>query len=162
MRAAGASTATTSSSTATTADLCSFPGIELCKTGTWDASTGATTITRADLASAIAAARSLPDPVLKIGHQDPRFDGEPAVGRIANLRLADRGDTLLGDLVDVPGWLADSVVTAYPQRSIEATFNYQTNGKTYRFVLTGLALLGAQWPAVTDLNSLRKLLEKAS
>ena len=74
--------------------------------------------------------------------------------------MTDRGNTLVGDLVDVPQWLAADMAKHYPQRSIEACANYETNGHTYRFVITGLALLGATWPAVTDLPSLQDLLAK--
>lgn len=130
------------------------------RAGTWDAETGRESITRADLAAAVAAAPQLPDPVIKIGHDDPRFSGDPALGRVTNLRLADRGDTLIGDLVDMPEWLAAAAPTAFPQRSAEGVLNFETNNRSYRFALTGLALLGANWPAVTDLDSLQDLLER--
>lgn len=162
MLAAGGSTATISKSTETTDNgLRSFPGVDLIKAGTWDAHTGTATITRADLAAAVAAAAHLPDPIIKIGHDDPRFTGSPALGRVTNLRLADRGETLVGDLVDMPAWLADSAATAFPQRSIEGITDFSSNGLQFRFVLTGLALLGASWPAVTDLDSLKDLLERS-
>lgn len=74
--------------------------------------------------------------------------------------MAERGTTLIGDLVDVPQWLAADMEKHYPQRSIEAFANYESNGHSYRFVITGLALLGATWPAVTDLPSLQDLLTK--
>ena len=131
------------------------------KVGTWGASTGDVEFTRADLAAAVAAAPHLPDPVIKIGHDDPRFTGGPALVRVTNLRLTDEGNTLVGDLVDMPAWLADAAPTAFPQRSVEATANLETDGRFYRLALTGLALLGASWPAVTDLESLQDLLERA-
>lgn len=136
----------------------SFQGVELAKTGTWSASTGEVTLTKADLASAVAAQHHLPDIPLKFGHADPRFTGDPAVGVVRNLRTIDGGNTLVGDLEDIPAWLGDKLPQAYPQRSIEATANYSSNGKQYRFVLTGLALLGESWPAVTDLPSLKELI----
>lgn len=151
------SSATETTATATS-QLRSFRNVELCKAGTWGASTGRVTITRADLAAAVAASRRLPYPTIKIGHTDPRFDGEPALGRVVNLRLADKGATLVGDLVDIPAWLAAAMPTAFSQRSIEAVKNFTNNAITYRFVITGLALLGADWPAVTDLPSLQKQL----
>lgn len=157
---AGYSTRMTSSSTAITADFCSFPDVDLLKAGTWDASTGRAVFTRADLAAAVASAKILPSPPLKLGHESPLGDGAPALGHVENIRLADAGNTLRGDLVDVPAWLAEIMVTSYPQRSIEATFNFHTNSVTHRFVLTGLALLGASWPAVTDLESLKSLYQR--
>lgn len=132
------------------------------KTGTWEGMTGTITATRADIASIIAAAPALPDPVIKIGHDDPRFSGSPSLGRIVNLRTADQGNTLIGDLVDMPQWLVDAAPKHFAQRSIEAVSNFVSNGNVYRMVLTGLALLGASLPAVTDLDSLQDLLERTA
>lgn len=145
---------------ATTAGKSSFKNVPLAKTGTWQASTGEATLTRADFTSAVAAAPHLPEPVLKLGHVDPRFDGSPAVGVVRNLRTTDGGSTLVGDLEDIPAWLAADLADTYPQRSIEATLNFESDGQQFRFVLTGLALLGGSWPAVTSLESLKQLLEK--
>lgn len=99
----------------------------------------------------------LPFPPLKLGHTDPRFDADPSVGRVKNLRLADAGHTLLGDFVDMPDWVYEMLPDSYPQRSIEATFNLEDNGRTYRMALTAVALLGAQWPAISTLDDLRDL-----
>src|SRR4051812_21485156 len=90
-------------------------------------STGPTTITPEDLRDVVMAANedpSIPNPRLKIGHIDPRFngpefDGEPAFGKATNLRLSENGMTVMADYVGVPGWLADILPTAYPSRSIE-------------------------------------------
>ncbi|WJY80499.1 hypothetical protein CCOY_09585 [Corynebacterium coyleae] len=60
----------------------------------------------------------------------------------------------------MPQWLGADMAKHYPQRSIEARANYESNGHTYRFAITGLALLGTEWPAVTDLPSLKDLLAK--
>lgn len=145
---------------ATTASDCSIADVELARVGTWNAGTGACTITRADLASAVAAAPHLPAIPVRLGHFDPRFSGSPSLGRVVNLRTGEAGDVLLGDLVDLPRWLYDNVSKAYPQRSIEAALDFQHEGRTFRFCLTGLALLGAEWPAVTSLQDIRDLLEK--
>jgi hypothetical protein len=142
------------------ADLRTIRGIELVKVGTWAASTGDWTVTADDLASAIKAhqANVLRKPVVKIGHEDPRFDGGPALGYVDNLRLADRGTTLVGDLVNVPGPIAKLLPHAYPDRSVEALIAYEApDGTTWPLVLTGLALLGAEAPAVESLASLQEL-----
>lgn len=118
------------------------------------------TISRADLASAVLASRVLPHPVIKLGHSDPRFGGEPSLGTVRNLRLDNDGTTLVGDLHNVPAWLADNMTSAYPQRSIEAIGNYSSDTHQFRFAMTALALLGADWPAVTSLDTLQDLLEK--
>lgn len=134
-----------------------FPNVQLCVAGTWPASTGEVTITRADLAAAVAAHKHLPKPRLKIGHTSPLGDGAPAFGYIDNLRLSWVDGILYGDLMNVPEWLSNIMTASYPQRSIEATFNYESNGEQYRFALTGLALLGAELPAVTSLEDLQDL-----
>ena len=137
-----------------------FDGVELAKVGTWAALTGTLKLSTADLAAAVAAAPHLPRIPLKIGHTDSRFDGEPALGWVENLRTTNRGTVLVGDIVDVPVWLASSLPTAYPRRSIEAIQNYERDGATYRFVLTALSLLGVTAPAINDLNQLQQLLER--
>lgn len=150
----GGSTATTFSSTATSDKFVSFPGVDILKAGTWNAQTGRATITRADLAAIVAAAKELPEAVLKLGHTRPEPDA-PAIGFAINLRLVDNGNTLCADLVDVPQWLAVDLPRTYPQRSVEITRNFVTNHKVYRCVLTALALLGQAHPACSSLKSLR-------
>lgn len=162
---------TTCSSTATTATTGhtdqltaadAFIGVPLAEVGVWDASTGQVELTTADLADAVAAQDYLPSPVIKLGHTDPRFnadnfDADPAVGRVVNLRTTNNGRTLVGDLVDIPTWFADEMVTAFPQRSIEATAPLTVAGKRFAFAVTALALLGSTWPAVSSLADLRDL-----
>ncbi|HEY6014335.1 MAG TPA: hypothetical protein VIU37_10015, partial [Candidatus Limnocylindrales bacterium] len=107
-------------------------GIELAAVGTWKASTGETTFTAEDFVDAIAALEcpGVRNPVIKLGHQEPdatsgvRWDGEPAVGWVANMRF--NGVKQIGDLTGVPAWLADAdenglsvLAAAYPDRSIE-------------------------------------------
>jgi hypothetical protein len=108
--------------------------------------------------------RSVPA-VLKIGHRDERFtdgevlgDGEPAVGRVVNLRLDETGQTLVADLVGIPAWLDDVLESAYPSRSVEAALGVQTPaGATYAMVVTGCALLGVTAPAIQSLGDIAAL-----
>jgi hypothetical protein len=142
------------------AELRTIPGVELIKLGTWEASTGTWTVTPDQLQSVIAAdaAGVLRKPVIKIGHDDPRFDGSPAFGHLDKLRLADAGRTLVGDYVGVPAWLADAIPTSYPDRSVEALRDFEaSDGTVWPLVLTGVALLGATAPAISDLASLQQL-----
>lgn len=129
-------------------------------------STGPATFTQEDLADAV---KALGDPAIvapriKIGHQDPRFngpeaDGEPALGRVENLSIGDNGQTIYGDYVGVPAWLATIMATAYPSRSIEGTYNVDTvTGNKYKLVITAVSLLGISWPGVTTLDDLPVLL----
>ncbi|WP_354561384.1 MULTISPECIES: hypothetical protein [Gordonia] len=133
--------------------------VELAKVGEWGISTGDWTVTREDLRSAVEAHRAgvLRKPVIKLGHVDDRFDGQPAFGHIENLRLAHGGDTLVGDLV-MPAWLAAAAPMHYPDRSVEALQGFRAaDGRTWPLVLTGVALLGATAPGIDTLTSLQDL-----
>lgn len=142
-----------------------IPGVELVKTGTWQASTGTVTITETDLASMVAESR---DPAVdgvpvKLGHVDPRFDGEPALGWVRNLRLSGDGSTLIGDLMEVPASLADIIGSAYPRRSVEIDWGLPNpDGGKRGAVLTGLALLGVTPPAVKGLGDVYRTAASAT
>lgn len=134
------------------AGTATLEGVELVKLGTWAASTGVTNITHEDLEAMVAASL---DPevdraAVRIGHIDPRFDGEPALGWVERLRIV--GDVLVGDLVGVPSKLSAVLPAAFRRRSVEIAWGARTpSGKRYRAALTGLALLGVQAPAVRGL-----------
>lgn len=141
-----------------TSPLAHLPGVELVQAGQWDLSSGRVTFTRADLAAAVAAldCPAVRRPILKLGHIDPRFDGEPAVGWVANMCLADSGNTIVGDYVGMPGWLGDILASAFPDRSIEGCFDFKCQvGHTHPFVITAVALLGVSAPGVGTLESLQ-------
>lgn len=138
--------------------LANLPNVELIHTGTWDISTGEWTVTVEDLTSAVAAMEcpAVRRPVLKLGHTDPRFDGEPAVGWIANMATAEDGRTLIGDYTGMPGWLGGVIASAYPDRSVEGAYDFHCQlGHTHPFVLTAVALLGVTSPGVGTLESLQ-------
>jgi 2'-5' RNA ligase len=140
------------------APLATIPNVELMRAGQWAISTGLATFTPDDLASAVAAmdCPAVRRPVLKLGHVDPRFDGEPAVGWIGNMGTADGGATLVGDYTSMPGWLGDVIASAYPDRSIEGQYDYRCQvGHLHPFVITGVALLGVTPPGVGNLQSLQ-------
>lgn len=142
--------------------LVTVPNIEILEVGEdWETSTGLFTWDYADLQSAIASQDdpAVRTPVVKLGHTDVRFfDGQPAFGRVVNLRLSENGQTLLCDLAGVPKWLAACMPTAYPRRSIEGYFDQTTRtGNTWPFVLTALALLGDAYPAINTLEDLQVL-----
>jgi hypothetical protein len=142
--------------------LKTVPNVPIVSTGTYSLAGnpypgGETTFTQDDLADAVAAvddpAVSLPR--LKLGHTSSWGDAEPAFGKLDNLRIGDNGQTIYGDYVGVPAWLADIMPTVYPSRSIEAAFNVETpTGKEYRMVISALALLGVVMPGVATLNDL--------
>jgi Mu-like prophage I protein len=139
-------------------NLVTVPGIELMRTGKWNLSTGEWECTTAEISAAIDAHGKglLRKPVIRLGHNDPRFTGDPAVGWLDNLRASADGQALIGDMVGVPEWLAEILPSAYPSRSIEGLYDYTApDGGTHDFVLTGLALLGATRPGVENLQSLQ-------
>lgn len=140
--------------------LATIPGVELMHTGEWNISTGTATFTQDDLAAAVAAldCPAIRRPVLKLGHTDIRFDGEPACGWVANMATADSGNTLVGDYVGMPGWLGEVLPSAYPDRSIEGAWNYQCQiGHTHDFVITAVAFLGVTPPGIGTLESLQDI-----
>lgn len=139
-------------------DLRTIRGVELVRVGTWQISTGEWAVTTDDLTAAVLAHRAgvLRRPVVKLGHDGPMRDAGPALGYVDNLRTADEGRTLLGDLVNVPGPVAKLLPHAYPDRSVEALVDYTApDGRVWPLVITGLALLGATAPGVDTLASLR-------
>lgn len=104
-------------------------------------------------------------PRVKLGHQDKWFgalagshdpnpdaiDGAPGFGSVENMRLSEEGAKLIGDLVEVPDWLAEAMASAYPTRSPEWIFDHETQGgRKYKAVLTDVAL-GSWRPATEDL-----------
>lgn len=147
--------------------LVTRPAVPICKVGTWHTMLGDWECTAEQLADAVTAQRhpAFRSPVLKLGHNDPRFtdgeilgDGEPAVGRLENLRLTEDGLTLLADLVGVPAWLDEIMASAYPSRSIEAmTDVVAPDGTEFAMVVTGLALLGVTRPAIESLGDIADL-----
>jgi hypothetical protein len=143
--------------------LVTIPDVELCRVGTWNASTGPVTFTLEDFAAAMAAEQDpeVWDAPVKLGHTDPRFaalDGEPALGWVQNLRVV--GDRLRGDLVNVPAALASLIPTAWPRRSVEMAFDVHTpRGARYRAAVVGLALLGVTPPAVSGLADVLGMFE---
>lgn len=143
--------------------LVDIHNVELIHVGSWPASTGQWDVTLDDLHQAVAAldCPSVRKPIIKIGHTDPRFDGEPAIGWIDNLHV-EADQILVGDYRGLPGWLAakdpagNSVLaSAWPDRSIEGEYSHRCQlGHTHPFVLTAVALLGVASPAVGPLESL--------
>jgi hypothetical protein len=144
-------------------------GIELAAVGTWNASTGETTFTDEDFTNAVAALQcpGVRNPVIKLGHAEPdstggvRWDGEPAVGWVANMRFD--GAKMMGDLTGVPAWLADAdenglsvLAAAYPDRSIEIWRPFVCQiGHEHPSVITALSLLGVAPPGVGVLKSMQ-------
>jgi peptidoglycan hydrolase-like protein with peptidoglycan-binding domain len=139
--------------------------IELARPGTWELASGTTTFTVEMLQDAARYAAKHADArnALKLGHVDPRFDGEPAFGWLANADVYfdedDRGPVLKARQLDgMPDWLAATAKDAWPNRSVEGWMNYaDSDGEEFSFVLDGLALLGVTPPGIGSIRSLRDL-----
>lgn len=120
--------------------------------------------TKEDLMLIAAAFSSLADNhkvPLKFGHNDeqPFTDGQPALGWVENLEV--EGDKLVAHFNDIP----DVVFTAiekklYRHVSIELDFGVEHKGDYYPFVLSGVALLGADIPAVNNIGDLTKYMAR--
>lgn len=132
-------------------------GVELMHTGQFNLSTGTAVFTTDDLRAAVTSQEcaAVRPPVLKLGHTDPRFDGEPAIGQVVNIALSEDGRQLVGDYVGMPGWLGPVMASAYPDRSIEGQYGFTCQlGHTHDFVLTAVALLGVTAPGIGTLASI--------
>lgn len=141
--------------------LMTVRGVELMSTGIeYQLSTGPATFTQEDLAEAVAAVDdpAISYPRLKLGHIDPRFGGEPALGKAVNLRLDETQQTIICDYVGVPRWLGEIMASAYPSRSIEGNFDVETvTGHKWRLVISAVALLGVVWPGISTLADIEAL-----
>ena len=132
-------------------DLFTLPGVEIFKAGKWNGDEYST----ADLDAMVEASQQIGfTPPLKAGHADKT--GEPAIGWVENLRRV--GSSLYADLVSLPKKVYDAIKQrAYDAVSAEIFWDLERNGKKYPRVLKGLALLGAEVPAV-DLQPLHAFL----
>lgn len=145
--------------------LSAVRNVELIHTGRWAVSSGNWNASREDLLAAVAAldCPAVRRPVLKLGHShggQPLWagnpTGQPAVGWVDNLRLLNQGHTLVGDFAGMPGWLGDVAASAYPDRSVEGSYDFRCQiGHTHPFVVTAVALLGVTAPGVGTLRSLQ-------
>ncbi len=130
-----------------------IPNVEIVKKGTWaSALSGTVPITDDDLNAIVAAGvdPEIDHAPIRFGHIDPRFDGEPASGWLANIRR--QGDSIFADITDVPAKLAGVVQSAFRRRSADIAWGVKTpSGRQYKAALAGLALLGVTPPAVKGL-----------
>lgn len=139
-------------------------GVELVKVGQWPALRGPADITLTKLDSMVRASQAdwYDGAAMKLGHLDPRFDGDPALGWVTNLRLglsADgKGTSMFGDFVDVAPKVDKVMGTAYPNRSIEWIEDFEApDGTVYPAVMKGLALLGVTPPGVAGLARIQSI-----
>lgn len=92
---------------------------------------------------------------LKFGHNDeqPVTDGEPALGWVEKVWV--EGTKLMAEFSDVPSVVMNAIKKKlYRKVSIELDIDVNHKGKSYDYVLSGVALLGADIPAVSTLADL--------
>lgn len=129
--------------------------VEIFSAGTWNGSRKVTVT--GDMLDSIVANFSNLNSVpgygvpIKLGHNS-RI-GEPAYGWMSD--VARIGDTLVADFADVDPAIVDAISKRrYNSVSVELYPAVQHAGKTFENVLSGVALLGAEWPAVKGLKPL--------
>jgi hypothetical protein len=139
--------------------------VEIFSTGTWSGSKKIA-VTPAMLDQMVHAWAHLNDkvsgyrPPLKLGHDDAqRFinqnkgSGAPALGWVHNLRRV--GNKIVADFKNVPSKLLDLIrQKRYNSVSIELLPSLEFEGKQFATVLTAVAILGAELPAVKGLKEL--------
>jgi len=139
---------------------------EIFAVGTWNGFN----FTLNDLRKMTNAFNSLKDVLnvpLKLGHNDeqPVLDGQPALGWVDSMSVdeAQTPPKLVAEFINVP----DVMMTAFDKKlyrdvSIELDFDVQHKGNFYDFVITAIAILGADIPAVNVLDDLGALMSKNS
>lgn len=146
-------------------------GVELIAVGDWiDSSGNSVSYAPEDLAD-MAANSKRPEFAglyvpLKLGHSGERDTaGGPALGWVENLRLSADKQVLLGDLTELPDVVYRAIEQKrYRQVSAEVFLDVrlvsEKGGQRIGPVLTGLALLGSELPAVAGLRGLDKYIEQ--
>lgn len=97
---------------------------------------------------------------LKFGHNDkqPMTDGYPALGWVSDVWVKD--DKLMARFESVPAIVKKAFdAKLYRHVSVELDVDVEHRGKKYKYVLSAVALLGADIPAVNTLNDLKHYLD---
>lgn len=143
-------------------------GVEIFATGVHHAAKGGRVeIDEQDLDEMVNSFNDLKDfggfkPVLKLGHAETQkffgnTSGAPNLGFVENVRRV--GGTIIADFTNVPELLFDLIKDGrYNQVSVEMMRTVDVVGRQFRNVLTAVALLGAEMPAVKGLSELMKAL----
>jgi hypothetical protein len=136
---------------------------EIFSTGTWNGDK----YSEADLQDIADNFNKLSDtvkPPVRLGHRS--LEGQPALGWVKSLKRV--GSKLIATLSDVPQVIYDSIRTGgFKRVSSEIYLKYKPRsgsfiGKTFNHVLKAVALLGADIPAVNNLNDLTAYLSQKS
>lgn len=107
------------------------------------------------IASAYTSLKEVHKIPLKFGHNDKQqmTDGYPALGWVEDVRI--EGDKLVAEFSSVPKIVRDAITSKlYRNVSIELDVDVEYKGTKYDYVLSAVALLGADLPAVKTLADL--------
>lgn len=135
-------------------------GVEIFSAGVWNGDP----YTEADLDQIVSAYGEMPKrPPLKLGHSEAQkffgqADGHPALGWVEKVYRS--GKKLLADFVNVPDTLIGMIRNkSYDKVSAEIYWNYKlADGKVLPRALKAVSILGADWPAVSNLQDLQAAL----
>lgn len=104
-------------------------------------------------------------PYIKLGHDKNQKiaensglqkDGLPSLGWVDKMYI--KGDKLVADFTDIPKKVYDLIkVGAYKKVSCEMFFNVKIKERKFKHLLTAVSLLGADTPAVMNLNDIHAL-----
>ena len=131
-------------------------GVEIFSTGVWNGDR----YTEKDLNAMVENFDDVGfEPPIKLGHNEEQpelQDGQPALGYISKIYKV--GSKLVADFKELPKKVYDAIKRGnYKRVSSEIYWNYKANGSTFNRVLKAVALLGADIPAVTNLESIEGL-----
>jgi len=138
--------------------------VEAFAAGTWNGDK----YTVEDLQAMVANFQALGEtvkPPVKLGHNEKQLkdimqDGQPALGWVKSLRCVK--DKLIATLTQVPDLVYQAIRSGrYKRVSSEIYWNYKQGGKVFDKVFAGLALLGADIPAVSTLADLEAYLSQS-
>ena len=138
------------------ADLKKIRNVEIFASGEWNGDA----YTDADLDLMVQVFNQTKEnirPFLKLGHNDEQRmlhqDGLPAAGWIDNLKRV--GNKLVADFIDLPEKIFTLIENkAFRRVSSEIFWNIEYDGKLYKRMLAGVALLGADTPGVGILGEI--------
>lgn len=131
-------------------------GVEVFSVGKWNNQS----FTEADLDKMVDTFEKTSDtvrPFLKLGHDDEQAllkkDGLPAAGWVS--KLYRKGGKLLADFTDIPKKIYELIENrAYRKVSIELFKNVEILDDKFDFLISGVALLGAETPGVLNLKDI--------
>lgn len=134
-------------------------GVEIFSTGTWNGDK----YTAKDLEEIVKnfeETKATVKPYLKLGHDsEQKFlqkEGIPSAGWIDRLYI--QGEKLVADFADIPQKIYELIQKkAYRKVSSEMFWNVKIKEKSYRRLLSAVALLGAETPAVMNLSDILAL-----